>query len=347
METLTIRKPDDFHLHLRRGAVLERVLPHSARQFGRGLAMPNTRPEPILTADDALAYQADIAIRASQIGCGSFQPLMTIQITPATTPEIIREARAVGVIAGKLYPEGVTANSENGVQDIRALDPVFSAMAEVGMALCIHGESADHQVSAINREAAFLDALEELARAFPFLRIVLEHITTRSAAERVNRLRPNVVATITAHHLVLTLDDVIGYSPESKGFLQPHHFCKPIAKFAEDREMLIQAATSGNPKFFFGSDSAPHLRETKEAANVCAGIFTAPVALSVLAAVFKAQNALDALQDFTSRFGAEFYGLPLNAGTITLRKEPWTVPDEYEGIVPFMAGKTLAWQVAP
>lgn len=345
MDRITLRRPDDWHLHLRREKILSDVLGFTIRQFSRVLIMPNTRPRPILTAFDAQIYKEEILLAAKRWPKRVFVPYMTIQITPNTTPHNIKEASEVGVLAGKLYPEGVTTNSENGVTDFRALYPVFEQMQACNMVLSIHGESPDETVPGLEKEKAFLETLHQIVFDFPGLRIVLEHITTRAAVDRVLIYPRTVAATITVHHLLLTLDDVIGYGKESGGKMQPHHFCKPIAKTKADREALIEAATMGSPKFFYGGDSAPHLRETKECSFCCAGVFNAPVALPLLVQLFEERDAFLELEQFTSVFGAAFYGVYQNEGTISLERENWKVPPSYNGIVPFMAGKTLPWRV--
>ncbi len=261
---------------------------------------------------------------------------MTIQITESTTSEIVNIAYHLGAIAGKVYPVSVTTNSGNGVRDFEKLFPVFGKMEKIGMRLLLHGEKPD--MFCLNREKQFLDILIKINKKFPELKIVLEHITTKEAVETVKSLK-NVAATITAHHLVLTLDDVVG------NLLSPHNFCKPIAKFPKDRVALFEAATSGNPKFFFGSDSAPHLKERKECSSGCAGIFSAPVAIPLLAEIFEKEGRLNKLENFVSKFGAVFYDLPLNKERIMLVKEDWIIPQDYRDIVPFMAGKKLSWQV--
>jgi dihydroorotase len=267
---------------------------------------------------------------------------MTIKIVPSTTPATIREAKAAGVVAGKLYPEGVTTNSSDGVRDFMELADVFGAMAEAGLVLCLHGETPD--AFCLDREEAFLaEVLPTIAASFPGLRIVLEHVSTAAAVEWVRGQAPagahDVAATITVHHLLLTLDDVVG------GMLAPHHFCKPVAKRPADRAAIVAAAVSGDPRFFLGTDSAPHLRAAKEAAHGCAGVFTAPVALPLLAARFDEHDALDRLEAFCSGHGARFYGLPGNEGTVQLVREPWTVPADCAGVVPLAAGTTLPWRV--
>jgi len=265
---------------------------------------------------------------------------MTIKLMADTTPEMIHAAYRRCAIAGKLYPEGVTTNSEDGIKNIHELFPVFEAMGDVGMVLSLHGEVPG--VFCMDREKAFLDTLGTIAHKFPKLRIVLEHITTQEAVKTVRGLPNNVAATITAHHLVLNLDDVVG------GMLQPHNFCKPIAKRPEDQEVLREAAIGGNPKFFLGTDSAPHLRPKKECASGCAGVYTAPVAMPILAHVFEEENALDKLANFTSKFGADFYKLPPPNGTLLLEKgEPWTIPEtSFYDVVPLWAGRQIAWKAS-
>jgi len=351
VDTIKIRKPDDFHLHLRRGDVLKKALPHTVSQFARALIMPNTRPGPICTDACVSYYRNEINAVLEDLGKRGFikavyfAPLMTIQITKATTPEIIRRAVKEGAIAGKVYPQGVTTNSENGVVDLRCLYPVFDAMQGLDMVLSLHGESPEEMVAGLDKERIFLHTLRMIARDFPGLRIVLEHITTKDAVKCVLELSETVAATITVHHLFLILDDVLGYSKKSRGLMQPHNFCKPVAKGVYDRAALREAATSGNPKFFFGSDSAPHLKGTKECASVCAGVFNAPVALPLLCQMFDELGHMERLEAFVSEFGAKFYRLPLNDGSISLVKNQWVVPQEYNGIVPFMAGQNISWQV--
>jgi dihydroorotase len=301
--------------------------------------MPNT-DQPISDADMLSRYRSEI-LAANR---WQFEPLMTIKITEQTTRETVLKASEAGAVAGKLYPRGVTTNSADGVEDIANLDPVFAEMNSVGMVLCIHSEKPG--VFCLDREAAFIsDILPRIVSAFPGLRIVVEHVSTTAAVNwvrdyRATSGRPTVAATITAHHLVLTLDDVVGDT------LSPHNFCKPLAKRQEDRAALIEAATSGDPAFFLGTDSAPHPRGSKECASGCAGVFTAPIALPVVAQVFEAADALDRLEQFTSVSGARFYDLPLNSGTIALERTPQEVPQEYQGVVPFLAGQRLGWSVS-
>lgn len=331
MTELTLRKIDDMHLHLRQGAMLKSVLPYSAKQCARAVIMPNTLP-PVLTPKDVTRYEKEI----NAAGTG-LEPLMTFKLVASTTPESILGLKKAGVVAGKLYPEGVTTNSEDGVSDFEAMYPVYQAMEKAGLVLCLHGEMPG--AFCMDRESAFLETFKRITTDFPNLKIVLEHVTTQDAVEAVKKAGPNVGATITVHHMAITLDDVVGDK------INPHNFCKPIAKRPDDRDALVAAATSGNAKFFLGTDSAPHTIESKECACGAAGVYTAPVVLPVLADIFEANQALDHLEAFTSINGATFYGLPLNEETITLHKKSWDVASSYDGVVPFMAGKTLAWQV--
>ena len=343
MQELTIIRPDDFHVHLRQDGDLSTTVRETANVFGRALVMPNTKP-PVLHWQEVVDYVLAIQDKVPEARSGAFIALMSIQITAETTPFDIIECDNAICPAGKLYPAGVTTNSANGVSDIEALYPVFAEMEKRGKVLCLHGETPG--IHCLDREAHFLTTLANLAGDFPGLRIVLEHLSTAAAVRAVESLPETVAATITAHHLTLTLDDVVG------DLLQPHHFCKPIPKRPEDRLALIEAATGGNPKFFFGSDSAPHPKGAKERAGGCAGVFSAPVALPTLAEVFEGRGRLDRLEGFVSKHGARFYGLlerpygMKERGTITLRKEPWTVPDRIDKrFVPFRAGQTLGWKV--
>jgi dihydroorotase len=347
--TLTIRRPDDFHVHLREGAMLEAVLSYTAADYGRALVMPNLK-QPVTGAALVAGYRDEIR-RLADKGRYNFEPLMTIKLTQETSPSAIKVAKAGGVIAAKLYPEGVTTNSDNGVSDFRALESTLGAMQDAGLVLCVHPEEPG--VFSLDREAAYLQHIEWAAKRFPDLKIVVEHVTTREAVTFVRKMGSNIAATITVHHLFLTLDDVIGDK------LRPHNFCKPIAKRAGDRDALVQAATEGNTKFFLGTDSAPHEKGTKECDAGCAGCFTSPIALPLLADVFEKKGVLHRLEAFTSEHGASFYGLPLNQGKLTLERGHWQVPTYYgwwsardseresnaKRIVPFKAGETLVWHV--
>lgn len=334
---VVLMRPDDFHAHFRQGEMLRRVLKHTAAVFGRAVVMPNLA-QPVRVAADVVRYREEIEQACNDLSCANFQPLMTIYLTDETTPELVIEARRAGAVAAKLYMHGTTTNAHHGVKNLQGLESVFLAMQDAGMILCVHGEWPIGDVMAW--ESHFLPHLRVLAKEYPRLRIVLEHISSEAAVQCVRALPPTVAATITAHHLQLTHNDIVGW-----GRIKPHHFCMPIAKAAEDRAALISAAISGSPKFFFGSDTAPHDREQKECASGCAGLFTAPVALPVLAEVFESFDALKNLTAFTSLHGANFYSLPFNTGTVTLVRRPWQVPELIEGIVPFRAGETLAWQV--
>lgn len=335
MNELTIRRPDDMHVHLRHDKMLETVLPFTAGVFARALAMPNLTDIGLVVTDEHVRLYRDYLVSSARhLGFEGFSPLMTIRLTPNTTPEIIAKAFASGAIVAKLYPEGVTTGAQEGIQDIRNLAEVFATMQEIGMVLSVHAEKPGSPLLAA--ETDYLPALAKIIDIFPRLKMVVEHISSRLTYLWVKEMPANVAATVTPHHMVLTCDDV---------FNQPHHFCKPVAKSKGDRKTLLAAAISGNPKFFLGTDSAPHPRENKECPKAAAGIFNAPVALPLLAAIFEKLGALDRLEDFVSRFGAEFYGLPLNSGTLVLEKEPWTVPAVCGNVVPFLAGRKLAWRI--
>jgi dihydroorotase len=288
--------------------MLQLVSPWTARDFARALVMPNTQ-SPIRIAEEALVYRQAVLDACL---CSSFNPLMTIKIGPWTTPAIIEEAKSAGIVAGKVYPEGVTTNSDDGARSVDDLFPVFEAMEKHGMVLSLHGEDPD--AFCLDREVAFLPTLRRIAAIFPRLKIVLEHITTQAAVTEITALPDTVAATITVHHLLLTLDDVVGRE------IDPHHFCKPLAKRPSDRDSLRAAALSGSPKFFLGTDSAPHALDKKEGASGCAGVFSAPTAIPLLAEFFEEAGCLHRLEAFTSEFGARFYDLPLNEGVMRLTK---------------------------
>lgn len=334
MQNLTIRKPDDFHNHLRQGDMMTHLVKETAKVFARTNVMPNTLP-PVRNAHDLQKYHEEL----KEVGT-DLKFLMTFKVLPETKPEMIPELKTAGAIAGKLYPLGVTTNSEDGVDDIEALFPTFSAMQEEGLVLCLHGEVPGEH--ALEREQAFLPTLKTIHKNFPQLRIVLEHVSSKAAVEAVQELAETVAATVTVHHLVLTIDDV----QDASGMINhPHHLCMPICKTEKDRKAIQEMIFSGHPKFFLGTDSAPHLKSKKESGHPPAGIYTTPVALPVLAELFESAEKLTLLEDFTSRYGAEFYHLPLNTTDITLRKESWTVPDEMFGVTPFRAGESLNWRV--
>lgn len=304
--------------------------------------MPNTRPRAILTGDDIVWYRDEIkSVLDEMPNRCPFEPLMTVEIRDNTTPQMIAEAHRVGAVAGKVYPLGVTTNSDEGLRDFDSerISETFRAMQDVGMLLLIHGELDRERTLVTKREEIFLPTLWKLAEKFPNLKIVLEHVSTRAAVESVQQLGENVAATITAHHLCLTLNDVVGYG------IQPHHGCMPMPKDFDDRDALIAAATSSDPKFFLGSDTAPHPREKKECMKGACGVYAAPVLPQVLTEVFENAGCIDRLEDFTSRFGAEFYSLPLNQGSVVLTKTEWEVPEQIGSVVPFRAGTKLQWQL--
>lgn len=342
MTTLTLRRPDDWHLHLRDGAAMAAVLPFTAARFGRAIVMPNLK-SPVTTTPLALAYR-DRILSALPAGSG-FQPLMTLYLTDRTAPEEVAQARASGCIAGfKLYPAGATTNSESGVTDLRNIRRVLERMSEHGMVLQVHGEVTAAAVDVFDRETRFIDeVLLPLCVRHPGLRIVFEHITTRRAVEFVRSARAGVAATITPHHLMMNRNAMFS------GGIRPHLYCLPVLKTESDREALIDAATSGDPRFFLGTDSAPHARHTKEAACGCAGIFSAHAAIELYAEVFDSVGRLPLLPGFAAEFGADFYGLPRNPDFITLSAEPWKVPDSYdfggETLVPLRAGEMVGWRM--
>jgi dihydroorotase len=341
--TIAMRRPDDWHVHLRDGAILEAVLPFTARQFARAIVMPNLVP-PVATAAAARRYR-DRILAALPAGA-DFTPLMTCYLTETADPDDIARGYAEGVFAAvKLYPAHATTNSAFGVADLGRVAPVLDRLAAIGMPLLVHGEATDPEVDIFDREAVFIDRLlDPLRRRLPELRIVLEHITTEEAARYVATADANLAATITAHHLVINRNAIFA------GGLRPHLYCLPIAKRERHRQALRRAAASGDPHFFLGTDSAPHPVPAKEAACGCAGIFTAPSALELYAEVFEEEGALDRFEAFAALNGPAFYRLPPNADRITLRREPVTVPervgDGMDAVVPFRAGETLRWRLA-
>jgi len=340
---ITITKPDDWHLHLRDSDAMKAVLPDTARRFARAIVMPNLRP-PVATTAAAGAYR-DRILAALPAGF-SFLPLMTLYLTDSTRPEEIRAAKAAGFVhAVKYYPAGATTNSDAGVTDIRKCFDTFATMADVGMPLLIHGEATEPDIDVFDREKVFIErTLIPLVQRFPSLKIVMEHITTANAVKFVLSAPDTVAATVTAHHLLLSRNDIFS------GGIRPHHYCLPIFKREEHRQALVKAAISGNPKFFLGTDSAPHARSTKESVCGCAGIYTAHGGIELYAEAFEAAGALDKLEGFSAFFGADFYGLPRNRERITLRKEAWTVPEELgygaHKLVPLRSGASIAWQIA-
>jgi len=333
-QTLTIRKPDDWHVHLRDGEMLAKVAPYTARQFARAIIMPNLVP-PITTVQAAREYRKRI-LEATAPG---FTPLMTCYLTDKSSPDEIARGHEEGVwIAAKLYPAGATTNSASGVTDVRYIYPTLARMEKIGMVLCLHGEVTDPNVDVFDREAVFIDRiLTRLVSDFPELKIVLEHITTQDAVDFV--ATGQVAATVTPQHLAINRNALFA------GGLRPHAFCLPVAKREEHRLAIRRAATSGRENIFLGTDSAPHARDAKESACGCAGIFNAPYALESYASVFEEEGALDRLEAFASLNGARFYDLPVNEETVTLERAEVTVPDAIGGIVPFHAGETLGWRV--
>jgi dihydroorotase len=343
MTELTLRRPDDWHLHLRDGAAMAAVVAFTAARFGRAIVMPNLKP-PITTTEMALAYRE--RIRAALPAGSAFEPLMTLYLTDRTEPAEVARARASGGVAGfKLYPAGATTNSESGVTDLRNIRRVLEQMSEHDMVLQVHGEVTQHSVDVFDREARFIDeVLLPLCVRHPSLRIVFEHITTRRAVEFVRGARAGVAATITPQHLLMNRNALF------VGGIRPHLYCLPVLKTEEDREALLEAATSGDPRFFLGTDSAPHARHTKETACGCAGIFSAHAAIELYAEAFESVDRLPCLPAFAAEFGADFYRLPRNKDFITLVAEPWKVPDSYdfggERLVPLRAGEMITWRMA-
>lgn len=338
--TLTIRRPDDWHVHLRDGEMLRTVAGHTARQFARAIVMPNLVP-PVVTAAAAAAYR-DRILAALPAG-SDFTPLMTAYLTEATDPDDLARGFADGVFtAAKYYPAGATTNSASGVRDFANIRQVLARMQDIGMVLCVHGEVTDPEVDVFDREAVFIERkLAPLLGELPGLKVVFEHATTEEAVAFVESAGPNVAATITPQHLHINRNAML------VGGIRPHAYCLPVAKREKHRLALRRAATSGNAKFFLGTDTAPHLREAKEASCGCAGIFNAPFALESYVTVFDEEGALDRFEGFASEHGPRFYGLPLNRGTVTLAREPADVPAEIGGVVPFHAGETLGWRFSP
>ena len=336
IETLTIRRPDDWHVHLRDGAMLAAVAPYTARQFARAIVMPNLSP-PVTSVEAAAAYRERIV---GATGDG-FTPLMTCYLTDDANPDAVARGFETGVwVAAKLYPANATTNSAQGVTDARNIHPALERMQAIGMPLLVHGEVTDPAVDVFDREAVFISqVLEPLMRDFPALKIVFEHITTADAADFVRDSGPNIAATITPHHLVINRNALFA------GGLRPHLYCLPVAKRERHRLAVRAAATSGSPKYFLGTDSAPHSRDAKESACGCAGIFNAPFALESYAATFEQDGALDRLEAFASEHGARFYGLPLNQDTVTLERSEHAVAQEIAGVVPFHASETLRWRL--
>jgi dihydroorotase len=342
MQTLRLLRPDDWHVHFRDGDLLAHTVPPTAKVFKRAIAMPNLVP-PVKTTEQALAYQQRILAQAPQ---GShFEPLMVLYLTDETSADEIKLAKASGkVVAAKLYPAGATTNSSHGVTNLERIYPALEAMSEVGMLLLVHGEVTKHEIDIFDREQVFVEhVLQPLTQRFPRLKVVLEHITTTEAAQFVQAAPANIAATITVQHLLYNRNHML------VGGVRPHLYCLPVLKRSTHQQALLQAATSGSPKFFLGTDSAPHARHTKENACGCAGCFTAPAALELYAEIFEAQGALNKLEAFASHYGPDFYGLPRNKEHITLRKEAWVLPQDLHfgahHIVPLRAGETVQWKI--
>jgi dihydroorotase len=343
MDELTITRPDDWHLHLRDGEHMRSVVGDTARRFARAIVMPNLRP-PVTTTELAAAYRQRIL---SALPAGSaFQPLMTLYLTDNTRPAEIERAKGSGAVyAVKYYPAGATTNSDSGVTDVRRCDAALQAMSDTGMPLLVHGEVTDPEVDVFDRERVFIErVLLPLVERFPRLKIVMEHITTAEAVAFVTAASDRVAATITAHHLLLNRNAIF------QGGIRPHHYCVPVLKRESHRRALVGAAASGNPKFFLGTDSAPHARHTKETSCGCAGLYTAHAGIELYAEAFEAVQALDKLEGFASFFGADFYGLPRNRERVKLRKMAWRVPEDAafgaDRLVPMRAGAQVQWSLA-
>ena len=339
--SLTLTRPDDWHLHVRDGEALRTVVPHTAAQFGRAVIMPNLRP-PVTTTAQALAYQARIQA-AVPVGL-EFEPLMTLYLTDNLPADEIERARDAGVVALKLYPAGATTNSDAGVTDLRKTYQTLEAMQRAGMLLLVHGEVTAPEIDIFDREAVFIDTqLIPLRRDFPELKIVFEHITTRDAAQYVGEADSFTAATLTAHHLLYNRNAIFS------GGIRPHYYCLPVLKREMHRQALLGAVASGSAKFFLGTDSAPHAAQLKENASGCAGCYTAHAAMELYAQAFESVGALDKLEAFASFHGADFYGLPRNTGTITLRRENWTPPERFSygeaELKPLGAGESLPWRL--
>lgn len=345
MNTLTITRPDDWHLHLRDGEQLRAVLPYTAKQFARAIVMPNLRP-PVVTVDMALAYRDRILAALPEDRKSGFEPLMTLYLTDNTPPSEIVRAKESGAIHGvKLYPAGATTNSDAGVTDLVKCYATLEIMEKMDLPLLVHGEVTDPGIDVFDREKVFIDRiLAPLVQRFPGLRIVFEHVTTRDAVQFVRQAPQQIAATITAHHLLLNRNAIF------QGGIRPHHYCLPVLKREVHRQSLLEAATSGGSKFFLGTDSAPHAQAAKENACGCAGMFTAHAAIELYATAFEQVGALDKLEAFASFHGADFYRLPRNRDTVTLNKENWLVPQQYEfaggNLIPLYANAVLSWRMA-
>ena len=341
--TLTLTRPDDWHLHVRDGKVLSHVVPHTARCFARAIIMPNLKP-PVTTVPQAMAYRERVLAAVPEEY--SFEPLMTLYLTDNTRPEEIRKAvESPHVHAVKFYPAGATTNADSGVTDISHTYAVLEVMEELGLPLLIHGEVTDPHVDVFDREAVFIETvLIPLLQRYPKLRVVLEHITTRQAVEFIQATQDNIASTITAHHLMMNRNAMF------QGGIRPHHYCLPVLKREIHRQALISAATSGSPKFFLGTDSAPHGKTAKESACGCAGMYTAHAAIEFYAEAFEQAGALDKLEGFSSFYGPDFYGLPRNTDKVTLCKQDWDIPQDLsfadDVLIPLRAGESVSWKLA-
>ena len=343
-QTFSITRPDDWHLHVRDGAALQTVVPHTAAQFGRALIMPNLKP-PVTSTAQALAYRGRIHAAAATAGHSAFEALMTLYLTDTLPPNEIVRAKEAGIVGVKLYPAGATTNSDAGVTNMRKTYATLEAMQRVGMPLLVHGEVTSPDIDLFDREAVFIDRqLIPLRRDFPELKVVFEHITTREAAQYVQGAQGAIAASITAHHLLYNRNAIF------TGGIRPHYYCLPVLKREIHRQALVEAATGGSPRFFLGTDSAPHATHLKEHASGCAGCYTAHAAIELYASAFEAAQALDKLEAFASFHGADFYGLPRNTGQITLRRESWTPPESYAfadtNLKPLAGGEVLHWRMA-
>lgn len=329
---IKIRKPDDFHLHLRQGDMLNNVLPYSSEVFARALVMPNISP-PVKDLDSLKRYEKEIRKAAGP----GFTPLMTFKLIPGLSPELVAPLMQAGALAAKYYPAGATTNADDAVSSWEQIAPVLEKMEQLDMVLSIHGE--DPLAPALEREQAFLPVLDQIRHRFPRLRIILEHISSKEGVQWVKEQNEKVAATVTLHHLLFTIEHIIG------GALRPHLFCRPLPKHDADREAIRNLVFGNHPRVFFGSDSAPHLRSRKESNGAAAGAFTAPVLMPLLCGLFEEEGKLDLLESFCSVKGAEFYRLPLNKGVIQLEKSSWIVPEEISSVVPVYAGRKIPWKV--
>ena len=342
-QTFSLTRPDDWHVHVRDGAALQTVVPHTAAQFGRALIMPNLKP-PVTSTAQALAYRARIPAAAAAAGHGGFEPLMTLYLTDTLPPDEIVRAKDAGIVGVKLYPAGATTNSDAGVTDMRKTYATLEAMQRVGMPLLVHGEVTSPDIDLFDREAVFIDRqLIPLRQDFPALKVVFEHITTREAAQYVQSAQGAIAASITAHHLLYNRNAIF------TGGIRPHYYCLPVLKRETHRLALMDAATQGSPRFFLGTDSAPHATHLKEHASGCAGCYTAHAAIELYASAFEAAQALGKLEAFASFHGPDFYGLPRNTAQITLRRESWTPPENYAfaqtSLKPLAGGEVLHWRM--